>query len=328
MTIAPQESPKMPEIVPVTADIAVLNEEHLQSASIEFLLGFVSLVGVLYLGVKGQWLFMALALPFLAIRGILVVSKIRWEMLRLCPMGDELWLVRHGRKVRGIPYRDIASYRFGGDGDSFWLRILMVSNEVGLEIPRSRRVLRASASKLSLIQQIGPKLSKEAVPPRLFLPDDKAEALLVKYHHMPPTVSMKPGVSYRYVSPEGLQKLIVTDRLKEILVACFVACLLVPIFTWEWFALIPAYAFVCSLDSLMRHFGPAGKFRKSVHDRFIFLPDGTLLVTRKKRSWRLSNPELSIGRKGSFLLSGAPIVRYGTGLSAYYFDPRFIEEDV
>jgi hypothetical protein len=259
-----------------------------------------------------------------------LVGRAEWESMRLEPGVRDLWLLQGGRRVRGIAYQDIASYQFGAKGEAHWLRIVLRSGEVALEIPGRSIIPRRDRVSRALIRGMGPHLPEDSAHSRVVRPGNAIEGLLYDHFQSPPAISMQSGVVYRYVSPPDFRAFLKRNSTAR---WAFCTVLTVVLLSNHVFDLLLDHAALFSLvlivvvEKCVSFVMPIDRFIRSLNDRFEVVGSG-LRVTRGRRSWTLHGaPAPSVGLGGRVMVADLPILRYGWGLGAYYFDPRFIEVD-
>lgn len=159
-------------------------------------------------------------------------------------------------------------------------------------------------------------------------PESPVQRLFWSHLYDPPAVAMQPGRRYRYIASEDAGEYVMNSVVLIPLGGVTVNSARMIWATWGtpqvliWVAVLLAF-----LLPLVPAFRRNHLIAKSLDDRFEIAPDG-IWVTRGEQRWKVSDPELSPPANPIRLWSPRPVLRYGRGWNAYYFDPRLIEEDV
>lgn len=159
-------------------------------------------------------------------------------------------------------------------------------------------------------------------------PKDPIEAQYFDAGYNLRPISMVPGVRYRYASPNALRGKIELSptRMSEMVTAS----------AWPFLLLtgvenVPAIILISLSAALLTSINFVAaftrlSFAKSVYDKFMLTDEG-LRVIREDKVWMTRRPCRSELRLGLREFDGQLIV-LRNGPRPYFFDPRFLEEDV
>jgi hypothetical protein len=194
---------------------------------------------------------------------------------------------------------------------------------------RSDGLFSSRKPTFDIVRVAAPRLHPAAILRRDDPPADAISRRFWDHLYDPPTVAMKVGRRYRYVSggsatPPTMQS------------GVFIFMLGLPLFnlikavatSWGadeafvWLGLV-VILLVVTFPLILR----SQRVLQSLNDRFEVADDG-MWVIRGDRRWKVTHPEPARSPMSIHNLSKRPILRYGRGWNAYYFDPRLIEEDV
>jgi hypothetical protein len=263
----------------------------------------------------------ALVLPFAvkALRRLL-----RREMGRLELTNEGVRLVDPNVGPLDVAYGEISEYRLGMDA-TYWFRIRTWDGR-DLGVPRRAHLLTPEP-EAKLDRTMGPRLPSAAALSRGVPPSDPIERHAWNHFGDPPPTSMERGKRYHYLSPTYLYgakgDFTMFAATLPPLVPGLVFLKRFPIdglvvaiyFTYALIALYTAH-------SLWRMY----VLHRAGDDRFEMTDEG-IRVSRGKRAWILGDSQLAKGFGGAYRF-GRPLYRYGRGLRTYFFDPRFLEEDL
>lgn len=276
----------------------------------------------------------------LILRGLFLVAiygHLRWFVRRnTSKVSVQNGYIRHispaGKVLVEVDLRKVESYKFGMSLDGYWLRLATKSERYNIGHLGPDPFTRARARR-EISRAMSVYLS-----PNVERPNDAANVLL-RYAQskdfMPPAVVMQPGVVYRYRSPKDLDEIArgLFFRIAKaknfhpaaIPFAFFVMLMLShssrqnEFFYIFLFILLAVTGMAVVSDRIPR-------LSEALHDRFELVPEG-LRIERRGKVWIVTDPRPAVGNDGAFSILDAPIVRFGKGKDAYYFDPRFIEPD-
>lgn len=266
-----------------------------------------------------------------------IYGHLRW-MVRRNTTGVSVrdGFVRHvsrtGKVLVEVDLRKVESYKFGLPLNGYWLRL--VTKDDRYDIGRSGPdVFSRAHARRAISRAMHPYLAHTVERP-----NDSANELL-RYAQLkdfaPLEVAMQPGVVYRYRAPKEFGAFAQrfawrTKFFKNVHPAIFPFVGLGVIFShgpWAnhtfFYALVGVFITVAAAAMVSDRIP---NFTEALHDRFELVPEG-LRVSRNGKTWIVTDPQPAIGIDGSLSILDAPIVRFGKGDQAYYFDPRFIEPE-
>lgn len=316
----------LPECKPKEIDLVVIPEDQFFGIGVELVATLVvGGLGLYFALLSGPWQAGLLFLLLLA-RFWQRSSQISWNLVRISVSRDGLRVARQGRTVRSILFEDIGTVQLGVKGELFWFRILLRSGEVALELPTTHHIVRRLHAIRSIIRQVRPRLSEDVTIVRATSPENNFDAVLIASAFYPERIIIRPGVTYRYRAEEELQKYLQTLRSGVghfSYAVVFAASLTLA----NDHGMAPtAYCGLIASIVLLGEVVTVKCFGRSCKDTFCFEPDGTLVVTRKGWVRRFRTPSVATGWRGALRIVDAPVIRYGSWMTAYYFDPRLIEE--
>jgi len=200
------------------------------------------------------------------------------------------------------------------------------TEELALEIPTTHHIVRRLHATRSLVRQVEPHLASEMAIVRSTPPGNDFETLLVESAFNSKRVHIRPGVKYRYRSRTEFRKYLET-LMPGFIPSFYLALLLgslVRIFVGGLTTV--GYLLLVASFLVIREAIPLNALIRGTKDTFHFEPNGTLVVTNDRRVRSYKNPSAATGWRGALRIVDAPVIRYSSWLTAYYFDPRFIEE--
>lgn len=263
----------------------------------------------------------ALVLPF-AVRALRRTIRRKAGRLELTEDGIRIFNPEEG--TTEAAYADISEYRLDMDA-TYWLRFRTWDDR---EFGISRRAyVPTPEAEAKLIRTIGPRLPPEAAQSRGIPPDDPVERHAWEHFGDPPPLAMIPGKRYRYLSPTYLY-----GAKGDMTGFIPMTASMIP--TYLFIDRLPQGALLAAVFALhafillfwLAYFWRAFVLQRAGHDRFELTDEG-IAVTRGESRWILRNPRPATGIGGVYR-SGRPLHCYGRGLGTYYFDPRFLEEDL
>lgn len=242
-------------------------------------------------------------------------------------LGDDAMEVTPSQsKTLRIPYQEIEQLSVPAGGEA-WFRV-KARDRKEIVAPSTGIFLRKHHRE-DVIRVVGSRLRPDARLERGDPPDEEQEVNRLYWLTLydPPPVAMEPGKRYRYL-PGASALTHLTDRTFGILimpvgVSVHLLVLMIKDGRWSGWEILPILLMILNIAPIAAYF--KNGWRKD--DRFEGGPDG-LWVIRGNRRFKVTNPEPVYPPYSSFAPVKRPILRYGRGWNAYYFDPRFIEEDV
>lgn len=324
----PPANDRTPQIVyPPARDIMVSTDGLILAViGLSTGLGVVSIYAVIqvFMDATNRWFWIALLSAGL-VAGITKILQIyRRHLIRISISPSELTMIENEAVIERVPLNDIKGYFFPSAGNANRIELTLRDGRdvtIGWSDFQSRR----ADLRRQFVRQIGPLLPKDVIHSQMVAPSNPVAKRLFEHFNAPPSVPMRPGVLYRYSDPVELKKHIASNKfpLMQILLTVSLIAAVQTLTHWQ-IAIIAPFIFNASLIDQLFWFLPRSRFKASLHDRFELVPEG-LKVYRGTRSWIVQNPRPANQAFGRVVVANAPIVRYGKGYNAYFFDPRFIE---
>jgi hypothetical protein len=214
------------------------------------------------------------------------------------------------------------------NGGEVWFRVKPLNREeivvpsVGLFLRRHHRE--------DVIRVAGARLRPDARLERGDPPDEEQEVERLNWLTLydPPPVAMEPGKRYRYLPGASA----ITHLTSMPFSIAFVMPLSIGVSrvtsmirAGHWSAFEIGFLIFLALSLVGAFLYVKNWWRND--DLFEAAADG-LWVIRGNRRFKVTNPQPVYPPYSSLAPVKRPILRYGRGWNAFYFDPRFIEEDI
>lgn len=319
----------MPEVKPRDSGLLLIHTRDVALAVFEVVLSLKALKVAAPYFAGDKPLFCCLAVVCLSLAYFFLYRRFRFNVLRLVIGSDDLRVVRRDRILRLIPYLQVR--HLSGTPKEYALAMTVQSAEHPETVSFSRLyyIPYMEDGLRSIARRMGTN-ALSAMPDAHARRDNEIEKILRAWHNAPPVIPMLSNVTYRYKHKSDLSTLVKSTKFitAYIIVGLILAMIIAPKLSILGDSTLLIIAMSVLFGGFLGALSPTGQFIQSLSHRFVLEDAGTLLVLHKRGWKRLRSPELALGWKGQLLVADAPVIRFGSGLRAYYFDPRFLEEDV
>lgn len=222
-------------------------------------------------------------------------------------------------------YRELDELGVSSSGP-VWLRARMIGGRE-VSVPANGLYLVPKPT-FDIVRIAAPRLHPAAILRRDDPPPDAIGRLFWDHLYDPPAVDMKIGRRYRYLCNSRATLSPIRPGVAASMFAFLLFHMVKAVITswgrdesFVWLGISVLVVLVSAPFILRSH-----RFLQGLNDRFEVADDG-MWVIRGARRWKVTHPKPAHSPMSIHNLSSRPILRYGRGWNAYYFDPRLIEED-